>query len=306
LQHFALRGHGNDAGKYQLLTIIILCISYGRATESDREQEGQLFATLTSQEELIILSRQLVQIGFEIEDLSPASPEARVRELQIEINRLRQRFVILTAGFDGNDPPRSIFSSNDCFSAAKCGANGLAVVGVVTPRNARHAQNNARVRLVGAVGIAFIAIAVLDPHLSSLNRSLLPLEPTAMAMESGSLAVHDNVTIIQKKPSLVKKTSWSATLVAGKQPLAEQDGAQQVKPKRAANEQLLNGLRVSTDKAVTRQGWQVVVIETNLRITGTYTPIKAASLRNFETSNRVSQMNPGKAFISSASEVLRR
>jgi hypothetical protein len=265
-----------------------------------------LFATLTSQEELINLSRRLVQIGLEIEDLSPASPEARVHELQFEINRLRQRFVTLTAGFDGSDPPPLIFSSNDCFSAAKCRANGLSAAGAVTPRNARHAQNNARVRLVGAVGLAFIAMAVLDPHLSSLSRSLVPSEPMAMAMESGSLAVHDNVTIVRKQPSQVKKTSWSATLVAGKQPLPERDSAQQVKTKRAANEQLLNGLRVWTDKVATRQGWQVVVIETNRRIAGTYTPIKAASLGNFETSNRVSQMNPGKASISSASEVLRR
>jgi hypothetical protein len=285
---------------------MILCIRYGRATESDREQEGQLFATLTSQDELINLSRQLVQIGLEIEDLSPASPEARVRELQFEINRLRQRFVTLTAGFVGNDPPPLIFSSNDCFSAAKCRANGLAAAGVVTPRNARHAQNNARVRLAGAVGLAFIAMSVLDPHLSSLSRSLLPSEPMAVAMESGSLAVHENVTIVRKQPSQVKMSSWSATLVASKQPLPEQDNAQQVKTKRAANEQLLNGLRVWTDKLATRQGWQVVVIETNRRIAGTYTPIKAASLGNFKTSNRVSQTNPGAATISSASEVLRR
>jgi hypothetical protein len=190
-----------------------------------------LFATLTSQEQLIYLSRQLVQIGLEIEDLSPASPEApyRVRELQFEINRLRQRFLALTAGFDGNDPPPSLFSSNDRTGGAKCGANGLATVGVVAPRNARHAQNNGRVRLVAAVGSAFIAMAALDPHLSSLSRSLLPSEPMGMAMESGSLAVPDNVTIIQKKQSQVKKASWSTTLIAGKQPLVEQDGAQQVK-----------------------------------------------------------------------------
>ena len=266
-----------------------------------------MFATLP-QEELINVGRQLVQFELEIGDLFPASPETadRARELQSEIDRLRRRYLTLTTGFDDNDPLLPIFSSNNCFGGAKRGADGLTTVGAVTPRNARHAQNNARVRMVGAIGLAFAAMAVFDPHLSSRSRSLLPSQPMAMAMGTVSLAVHENVTIIQKKPSPVQNTSWSATLFVDKQPLAKRDSAQQVEMKRGANGQLSNGLQVGTDKATTRQGWQLIVIETKHGAAETDTSIKAASVGNYKTSNRVSQFNQGTVSISSASEVIQR
>jgi hypothetical protein len=266
-----------------------------------------LFATLP-QNELIKVGRQLVQFELEIGDLSPASPETadRARELQSKIDRLRQRYLTLTTGFDDNDRLLPIFSSNNCFGVAKRGADSLTTAGAVTPRNARHARNNARVRLVGAIGLAFAAMAVFDPHLSSRSRSLLPSQPMAMAMGTASLAAHDNVSIIQKKPSQVQNTSWSTTLFVDKLPFAKRDSAPQVKTKRGANKQLSNGLQDWTHKAATGQGWQLVVIETKHGAAESDTPKKAASLGNFKTSNLVNQFNQGTASASSASEVIRR
>ncbi len=54
-------------------------------------------ATRAPQEELINMSRQLVQIGLEIEELSLTSSDTlrRVHELNFQINQIRQRFLTL-------------------------------------------------------------------------------------------------------------------------------------------------------------------------------------------------------------------
>ncbi len=80
-----------------------------------------MFATRAPQEELVNMSRQLVQIGLEIEELSPTSPKTlrRVHELNFQINQIRQR-VLTLKGSQTPASPKNLAQcpSNDSSSPA--------------------------------------------------------------------------------------------------------------------------------------------------------------------------------------------
>jgi hypothetical protein len=179
----------------------------------------------------------------------------------VELERyLSSTSAVRTTAFDDDDPLPS-FWSNGGLGAAKCGADGLAADGAVTPqKEARHALNGG-VRLVGAVFLAYLAVTAFDPQFKSSSRSLLPSEPMAATIKPDSLAVQEAVSIIKKTPLQVQKTNWSATLIDYKRSLTEQGSAQKSEARRAESKQLLSRLEAWMNRSARAERWHLVVID---------------------------------------------
>jgi hypothetical protein len=189
-------------------------------------------------------------------DLGEQFRNRRVVELE---RYLSSTSAVRTTAFDDDDPLPS-FWSNGGLGAAKCGADGFAADGAVTPqKEALNALNG--VRLVGAVCLAYLAVTALDPQFKSSSRSLLPSEPMTATIKPDSLAEQEAVSIIKKTPSQVQKTNWSATLIDYKPSLTEQDSAQQSEARQAESKQLLGGLEAWMNRSVRAERWHLVVID---------------------------------------------
>jgi hypothetical protein len=158
-------------------------------------------------------------------------------------NYLNSSSFVNQAGIDYDRLP-SMFWLKDLFGDA-------------TPGAARQASIKAPFRLIGAICLAYIAAAVLDPQLNSLSRSLLPQGPVPaeVAVKPGSLALQDALSPAEE--------SWRGTLIIYKQLLAEENSARRIKAKHAENQKLLSRLEAWMQKGAAKERWRLVVVDSN-------------------------------------------
>jgi hypothetical protein len=180
-------------------------------------------------------------------------------------NYLCSTAVVRTTAFEDDDPLPSFWSN----------ADNLAADGAVLPQTRK---GHGFVRLAGAVCLAYIVVAALDPQFqSSSARSLLPTEQMAETIKPGSLAVQEAVTIVMKTPPQVQKGGWGVVLVDYKTSFVEPDSTRQEKARKAENEQVLRQLKAWMNKGARAKPWRLVVVDLGQSQGGKAVPQTASS-----------------------------